>query len=147
MGGPGAEILPDHAAVAVWERIANGAPLLVIVALIAVGAMWRYMLAKDARYETERSARETRWTEERIARENAWMTERMSREAKWDEERRARDVKWDEARRLETEARERMVREVIGAVKENTETQRKHTEVIDALKDAIDERRIPHGRP
>lgn len=139
MAGSGVAAVPDHA---VWERIANGAPLLVLVALIAVGALWRYMVAKDARHEAERAQREKQWTDERIAREAAWVAERLAREAKWDEERRVRDVKWDEARRLETEARERMVREVVGAVRENTETQRKHTEVIDALKDAIDERRM-----
>jgi hypothetical protein len=104
---------------------------LVVVVLIAVAAMWRYMVSKDVRHETERSLREAKWLEERLA-----------REAKWDEERRAREARWDEARKAETEARERMVREVVGAVKENTETQRKHSEVIEALKEAIDERRI-----
>lgn len=101
----------DPATVAIWERVASGSPLLVMIVLVGLVALWKHLTA---------------------------------REAKWDAERATNAAKWDAERREEQAARERMVREVVGAIEKNTETQRVNTGMIASLRDAIEERTPPH---
>ena len=113
--------LPD---LALWDRLATGAPLLVIVAILVTLGLWRHMLAREARWDEERKRESERRSEER------------SREHE----------RWDEERRREQEVREKLVREVVTAVAANTQASREQREMIRELKDAIEERRPQYSR-
>ena len=68
----------DAMDIAFLERLAQGAPLLVLMAIAVTLAIWRHMVTREMRWDEERRRREERWDEERKREQE--VRERMLRE-------------------------------------------------------------------
>lgn len=122
----GTEIMTDPA---FWERIAQSAPLVVLLTVLALGIVWRRMVERD-------KAVDSRFAE-------------IYKEMKEDRGEIYRQMKED--REKDREFRERLIREVLSTVtanteatRVNTEASREHSRAVKQLSDAIEERRPPH---
>lgn len=111
----GTEIMMDPA---FWERIAQSAPLVVLLTVLALGIVWRRMIDRERQVDV-----------------------RFDEVAKQMREDREKDREFRERLIREVLA---TVTANTEATRVNTEASREHSKVIKQLSDAIEERRPPH---